>query len=154
MDIRSIRYPGIVSYKTEPGGGTTDYAIDIFHHAIKHGNYACFLDKNTALPMMYMDDAIRAAVELMDADTTNISVRSSYNVSGISFAPFEIAQEIKKIIPLFEISYSPDFRNRIAKTWPAQINDQQARKDWNWKPNYDLEKITRIMYDKLKMISV
>ena len=117
IDVRSIRYPGLISYKSQPGGGTTDYAIDIFHHAIKHKNYVCFLERNMGLPMMYMDDAIRATIELMEADSNKISVRSSYNISGLSFTPFEIAQEIIKTIPEFDISYSPDFRNDIAKSW-------------------------------------
>ena len=150
IDIRSIRYPGLISYKSSPGGGTTDYAIEIFHHAIKHGNYVCFLEKNRALPMMYMDDAIRATIELMEADKEKISVRSSYNVGGISFTPFEITQEIKKTLPNFEISYSPDFRNEIAKSWPSHINDQVARKDWGWRPNIDLDQMCQTMLKQLK----
>ncbi len=154
IDVRSIRYPGLISYKSQPGGGTTDYAIDIFHHAIKHKNYVCFLERNMGLPMMYMDDAIRATIELMEADSNKISVRSSYNISGLSFTPFEIAQEIIKTIPEFDISYSPDFRNDIAKSWPSQINDQVARKDWNWKPNIDLDQMTSIMLEQLKKVLV
>ncbi|MBG16357.1 MAG: NAD-dependent epimerase [Crocinitomicaceae bacterium] len=150
IDIRSIRYPGLISYKSSPGGGTTDYAIEIFHHAIKHGNYVCFLEKNRALPMMYMDDAIRATIELMEADKEKISIRSSYNVGGISFTPFEITQEIKKTLPNFEISYSPDFRNEIAKSWPSHINDQVARKDWGWRPNIDLDQMCQTMLKQLK----
>jgi nucleoside-diphosphate-sugar epimerase len=150
VDVRSIRYPGLISYKNAPGGGTTDYAIDIFHHAIKHGNYACYIDRNTSLPMMYMEDAIRATIELMSADKNNISVHSSYNLSGFSFNPFEISEEIKKHIPGFEISYKPDFRNNMALTWPSKIVDQQAKKDWAWKPNFDLEKTTLIMLKTLK----
>jgi len=151
VDVRSIRYPGLISYKGAPGGGTTDYAIEIFHHAIKHNNYVCFLEKNLALPMMYMDDAIRATIELMEADEQKITIRSSYNVSGITLTPYEIAEEIKKVIPAFEISYNTDFRNEIAKSWPSQINDQIARKDWGWRPNFDLQCITKIMLDELKL---
>jgi len=150
VDVRSIRYPGLISYKNAPGGGTTDYAIDIFHHAIKHGNYACYIDRNTSLPMMYMEDAIRATIELMNADKNNITVHSSYNLSGFSFNPFEISEEIKKHIPEFDISYKPDFRNNMALTWPSKIVDQQAKKDWAWKPNFDLEKTTLIMLKTLK----
>jgi nucleoside-diphosphate-sugar epimerase len=154
IDVRSIRYPGLISYKNLPGGGTTDYAIEIFHHAIKHNNYVCFLEKNRALPMMYMDDAIRATIELMEADKDKISIRSSYNVGGISFTPFEIAEEIAKSVPNFDISYSPDFRNEIAKTWPSHINDQVARKDWGWKPNVDLDQMCQTMLKQLKMVLV
>ena len=154
IDVRSIRYPGLISYKSLPGGGTTDYAIEIFHHAIKHNNYVCFLEKNRALPMMYMDDAIRATIELMEADKEKISIRSSYNVGGISFTPFEIAEEIAKSVPNFDISYSPDFRNEIAKTWPSHINDQVARKDWGWKPNVDLDQMCQTMLKQLKMVLV
>ena len=151
IDVRSIRYPGLISYKGAPGGGTTDYAVEIFHHAIKHNNYVCFLEKNLALPMMYMDDAIRATIELMEADEQKITIRSSYNVSGITLSPYEIAEEIKKVIPAFEISYNTDFRNEIAKSWPSQINDQIARKDWGWRPNFDLQGITKIMLEELKL---
>ena len=151
VDVRSIRYPGLISYKGAPGGGTTDYAVEIFHHAIKHNNYVCFLEKNLALPMMYMDDAIRATIELMEADEQKITIRSSYNVSGITLTPYEIAEEIKKVIPAFEISYNTDFRNEIAKSWPSQINDQIARKDWGWRPNFDLQGITKIMLEELKL---
>jgi len=150
VDVRSIRYPGLISYKNAPGGGTTDYAVDIFHHAIKHENYACYIDRNTSLPMMYMEDAIRATIELMNADKKNITIHSSYNLSGFSFNPFELSEEIKKHIPNFDISYKPDFRNDMALTWPSKIVDQQAKKDWAWKPNYDLEKTTLIMLKKLK----
>ena len=151
VDVRSIRYPGLISYKGAPGGGTTDYAVEIYHHAIKHKNYVCFLEKNLALPMMYMDDAIRATTELMYADEQKITIRSSYNVGGITLTPYEIADEIKSIIPEFEISYNPDFRNEIAKSWPSHINDQIARKDWGWRPNFDLNGITRIMLEELKL---
>ncbi len=151
VDVRSIRYPGLISYKGSPGGGTTDYAVEIFHHATKHKNYVCFLEKNLALPMMYMDDAIRATIELMEADDRKITIRSSYNISGITLTPYEISEEIKKIIPEFEISYNPDFRNEIAKSWPSQINDQIARKEWGWRPNFDLENITKIMLEELKI---
>jgi len=150
IDVRSIRYPGLISYKSLPGGGTTDYAIDIFHHALKHGNYSCFLGKNRALPMMYMDDAIRATIELMEAESSKITIRSSYNVSGISFTPHEIAQQIKKTLPNFEINYVPDFRDEIAKSWPFLINDQVAKKDWGWKPNINLEQMCNTMLKQLK----
>ena len=150
VDVRSIRYPGLISWSTEPGGGTTDYAVDIYHKALKDGNYECFLSEETALPMMYMDDAIRATVEIMQAPTEAIKIRSSYNLSGVSFTPKEIATEIKKRIPEFTISYKPDFRQKIADSWPASIDDSQARKDWNWKHKFDLASMTDEMLENLK----
>ncbi|WP_124978748.1 L-threonine 3-dehydrogenase [Nonlabens xiamenensis] len=150
VDVRSIRYPGLISWKTQPGGGTTDYAVDIFHQAISKGSYECFLKPDTALPMMYMEDAIRATVEIMNADPTSIKERSSYNLSGMSFTPEEIAQEIKKNLPEFSISYRPDFRQEIADSWPGSIDDQQARKDWNWEHKYALDSMVQEMLQQLK----
>jgi nucleoside-diphosphate-sugar epimerase len=150
VDVRSIRYPGLISYKSEPGGGTTDYAIEIFHHAIEEKKYNCFLQEDLYLPMMYMPDAIRATIELMEADASKISIRTSYNVSAMSFSPKEIAEEIKKHIPEFKISYQPDYRNQIAQSWPQSIDDSIARKDWGWKEEYDLPKLTKDMLANLK----
>ncbi|MGB4851086.1 MAG: NAD-dependent epimerase/dehydratase family protein [Ignavibacteria bacterium] len=150
LDIRSIRYPGLISYKTEAGGGTTDYAVEIFEEAVETGKYECFLKPDTKLPMMFMPDAIRGTIELMEADSSKLSIRSSYNLSGISFDPKGLAEEIKKIIPDFEITYKPDFRQSIADSWPQSIDDSVARKDWNWKHEYDLEKMSRIMLRETK----
>lgn len=150
VDVRSIRYPGLISWSTEPGGGTTDYAVDIYHKALKEGKYECFLSENTALPMMYMDDAIRATVEIMQAPSESIKIRSSYNLSGVSFTPNQIAAEIKKHIPTFSISYKPDFRQKIADSWPASIDDSFARDDWNWKHKFDLASMTNEMLENLK----
>jgi len=145
VDVRSIRYPGLISYKTEAGGGTTDYAVEIFYDAIKKGKYECFLTENTALPMMFMPDALKATIDLMEADESRIKVRSSYNISGISFNPKQIAAEIKKHIPDFKITYKPDFRQAIANSWPQSIDDSVAHKDWGWKHTYDLKKMTKEM---------
>lgn len=150
VDVRSIRYPGLISWSTEPGGGTTDYAVDIYHKALKDEKYECFLSENTALPMMYMDDAIRATVEIMLAPTESIKIRSSYNLSGVSFTPAEIAKEIKKHIPDFTITYKPDFRQKIADSWPASIDDSSAREHWNWKHKFDLDSMTVEMLEHLK----
>lgn len=150
VDVRSIRYPGLISWSTEPGGGTTDYAVDIYHKALKKGNYECFLSENTALPMMYMDDAIRATIEIMQAKDEDVKIRSSYNLAGVSFTPKEIALEIKKHIPNFSISYKPDFRQKIADSWPASIDDSSAQKDWNWKHKFDLASMTVEMLENLK----
>ena len=150
VDVRSIRYPGLISWSTEPGGGTTDYAVDIYHKALKDAQYECFLSEKTALPMMYMDDAIRATVEIMQAPSESIKIRSSYNLSGVSFTPTEIAGEIKKHIPSFSISYKPDFRQKIADSWPASIDDSFARNDWNWKHKFDLASMTNEMLENLK----
>jgi nucleoside-diphosphate-sugar epimerase len=150
VDVRSIRYPGLISWSTEPGGGTTDYAVDIYHKALKEGSYECFLSEETALPMMYMDDAIRATIEIMEAPIETIKIRSSYNLSGISFTPAEIALEIKKHLPNFKISYKPDFRQKIADSWPASIDDTNARADWNWKHQFDLAAMTLEMLENLK----
>lgn len=150
VDTRSLRYPGLISYKTPPGGGTTDYAVDIFFQAVKKKSYTCFLSENAYLPMMYMPDALRATVEIMDAPAAKIKLRSSYNLSAISFSPKEIAAEIKKHLPGFGISYKPDFRQQIADSWPASIDDTPARKDWGWKHEYDLKKMTADMLEHLK----
>lgn len=150
VDVRSIRYPGIISWKTLPGGGTTDYAIDIFHKAINKGHYDCFLSEDTALPMMYMDDAVKATLDIMNANVDDVKIRSSYNLSAISFTPKEIAKEIAKEIPEFTISYKPDFRQKIANSWPSSIDDSSARNDWNWNHSYDLEAITNEMLLHLK----
>jgi nucleoside-diphosphate-sugar epimerase len=150
VDVRSIRYPGLISWSTEPGGGTTDYAVDIYHKALKDGKYECFLSEETALPMMYMEDAISATVEIMQATSEQIKIRSSYNLAGVSFTPKEIAEEIKKHIPNFTISYKPDFRQKIADSWPASIDDSSAQKDWNWQHKFDLASMTVEMLENLK----
>ncbi len=150
VDVRSLRYPGLISWKTEAGGGTTDYAVDIFYKALLEKHYTCFLSASTALPMMYMDDAIKATINLMQADEKKLTVRSSYNLGAISFAPKEIAAEIKKHIPDFSIEYEPDYRQAIADTWPISINDASARADWNWQHDYDLEKLVIEMLTQLK----
>jgi nucleoside-diphosphate-sugar epimerase len=150
MDIRSLRYPGVVGWQSDPGGGTTDYAVDIYHYAVRGEDYNCFLSENTALPMIYMDDAIRATLELMDADEAKINVRTSYNLAGMSFSPIEIATSIQKVKPGFKTSYSPDFRQQIADSWPESIDDSAARSDWGWKPAFDLERMTEDMLFHLK----
>ncbi len=150
VDVRSIRYPGLISYTTEPGGGTTDYAVDIYHRALKHGQYRCFLKEGTVLPMMYMEDAIRATIAIMDAEDSEIKIRSSYNLSGVSYAPEDVTVSIKKHIPEFEIMYEPDFRQEIADSWPNSIDDTRAREDWGWKHKFELDEITGIMLENLK----
>lgn len=147
VDVRSIRYPGIISYKTLPGGGTTDYAIEIFHEAIRNGEYTSFLDKEAALPMMYMEDAINATVKIMEAPAEKIKVRSSYNLAAISFTPEILAEEIKKHLANFSINYEPDFRQKIAESWPSSIDDSAARQDWGWAHEFDLERMTSTMLD-------
>jgi nucleoside-diphosphate-sugar epimerase len=149
VDVRSIRYPGLISYKSAPGGGTTDYAIEIFHEALEHKQYKCFLREDTYLPMMYMPDAIRCTIELMEAPAEKISIRTSYNVSGLSFSPSEIAAEIKKHIPGFSVSYEPDYRQAIANSWPQSIDDSVARNDWGWKHQYELARMTTDMIENL-----
>ncbi|BFP40756.1 NAD-dependent epimerase/dehydratase family protein [Flavobacteriaceae bacterium GF1] len=150
VDVRSLRYPGLISWKTSPGGGTTDYAVEIYHKALEEKAYNCFLSEGTKLPMMYMDDAIRATISLMDANAGNLTVRSSYNLGAISCTPSEIAQSITSHIPDFEISYEPDFRQQIADSWPSSIDDSMAREDWGWKPTFDLNRITSEMLENLK----
>lgn len=145
VDVRSLRYPGIISYQSMPGGGTTDYAVEIFHAAVRGDHYACFLGPDTRLPMMYMPDAIRATLELMEAPVDQLHVHTSYNLAGISFTPAEIAAAIQRHLPEFQVSYQPDFRQAIADSWPAGIDDQPARRDWGWRPEYDLEEMTRDM---------
>lgn len=149
IDIRSVRYPGLISYKTEPGGGTTDYAVEIYFEAIKKGSYQCFVKKDTALPMMFMDDAIQNTIKLMNADADQLSLRSSYNMAGISFTAGELANSIKKRMPEFQITYKPDFRQAIADSWPASIDDSVAQKDWGLKTEFDLERMTDIMLEKV-----
>ena len=150
VDVRSVRYPGLISYTTLPGGGTTDYAVDIFYKALSDKNYECFLSSETKMPMMYMEDAINATVQIMQADADKIKIRSSYNLAAMSFTPTQIANEIKKHIPDFEISYKPDFRQKIADSWPASIDDARARKDWNWQEKYNLESMTTDMLKNLQ----
>jgi len=150
VDVRSLLYPGLISYKSAPGGGTTDYAVEIFLEALEEKKYECFLNENTYLPMMYMPDAIRATIELMEAPAEKISVRTSYNISAMSFSPKEIAAEIRKYIPEFKIHYKPDYRQAIADSWPQSIDDSVARLDWNWKEEYDLAAMTKDMTGNLK----
>jgi len=150
LDVRSIRYPGLISYKTEAGGGTTDYAVEIFYDAIESGKYECFLKPETKLPMMFMPDAIRATIELMEAEESKLSIHSSYNINGITFDPDQLSAEIKKHIKDFQITYKPDFRQSIAESWPQSIDDSVARNDWGWKHEYDLTKMTDIMLKEVK----
>ena len=150
IDIRSLRYPGLIGHKSQPGGGTTDYAVHIFHEALIKRSYRCFLDENTTLPMMYMRDAIRGTIELMEAKADKISVRSSYNIAAMSFSPREIGAEIKKHIRGFKISYNPDHRQKYAESWPKSIDDHIAKADWKWKPEYDLTKMTAEMIRNMK----
>lgn len=153
VDVRSLRYPGLISYKSAPGGGTTDYAVEIFHEALEEGHYECFLQKDTYLPMMYMPDAIRATIELMEAPTENIKIRTSYNISSMSFSPDEIGSEIKKQLPHFSISYKPDYRQQIADSWPQSIDDSVAREEWGWNHEYDLSRMTKDMLGNLQQTS-
>jgi nucleoside-diphosphate-sugar epimerase len=149
LDVRSLRYPGLISYKTKAGGGTTDYAVEIFFEAVKHKQYNCFLSENTILPMMYMPDAIRGTIELMDAPASSLSIRSAYNFSAFSFSPQDLAKCITAEIPDFSIQYAPDFRQTIADSWPASIDDSFAQKDWGWKPEFTLEKMTKDMLSNI-----
>ncbi len=149
LDVRSIRYPGLISWKSLPGGGTTDYAVDIYLQALAQKKYTCFLSENTYLPMMYMDDAIRATIELMEAPAAQLTTRLAYNISAMSFSPKEIAASIQQHIPDFTIDYAPDFRQQIADGWPQSIDDTLAQKDWNWKAAFDLEKMTATMLENL-----
>jgi nucleoside-diphosphate-sugar epimerase len=150
VDVRSLRYPGLISYKSAPGGGTTDYAVEIYHAALDEKKYQCFLEADSYLPMMYMPDAIRATLELMEAPSNKISIRTSYNIAGMSFSPKEIALSIQQEIPDFEISYKPDSRQNIANSWPQSIDDTVAQNDWGWKPEFDLDKMTKDMLVNLK----
>jgi nucleoside-diphosphate-sugar epimerase len=149
LDVRSVRYPGLISYKTPGGGGTTDYAIDIYFEAKKTNRYTCFLAEKTRLPMMYMPDAIRGTIELMEAPAEKVKVRSSYNISAISFTPEEQAMSIQKQLADFSIDYAPDFRQKIAESWPESINDDVARNDWGWKPEFDLDAMTKDMLENI-----
>ncbi len=149
VDVRSIRYPGLISWSTEPGGGTTDYAVDIYHKAITDGRFTSFLTENTALPMMYMDDAIKATIQIMQANDDKIKIRSSYNLAAMSFTPKQIAEEIKKRYSNFKIDYEPDFRQKIADSWPASIDDTAAREDWGWKNDFVLDSMTTEMLHQL-----
>lgn len=150
VDTRSIRYPGLVSYSTDPGGGTTDYAVDIFHHALSTRQYTCFLKPDAYLPMLYMPDAIRGTIELMHADSQNLSLHSSYNLGGLSFSPETLTNSIRRQIPDFQIDYQPDFRQEIADSWPSSINDSIATNDWGWKPAYSLDGMVMDMIKNLK----
>jgi nucleoside-diphosphate-sugar epimerase len=149
LDVRSLRYPGLISYKSDPGGGTTDYAVEIFHEALEEKKYECFLSEDTYLPMMYMPDAIRATIELMEAPAEKISIRTSYNLSGMSFSPKEISLAIAQHIPDFIVSYQPDYRQAIANSWPQSIDDSVARKDWGWKEEYTLQTMVKEMLDNI-----
>lgn len=151
VDVRSLRYPGLIGWKAAPGGGTTDYAVHIFYDALKSGNYTCFLSGETSLPMMHMEDAIKATIDLMHAEGNKLSIRSSYNLAGMSFTPEELTKEIKKLLPEFAISYAPDYRQAIADSWPASIDDGVARSDWGWNPSYDLAGLTRNMMDNIRV---
>lgn len=150
VDVRSIRYPGLISWSSPPGGGTTDYAVDIFYKALSEKKYDCFLSSETKMPMMYMDDAIAATIQIMQAPAEQVKIRSSYNLAAMSFTPTEIAAEIKKHIPDFNITYTPDFRQKIADSWPASIDDSLARKDWGWNHKFDIESMTNDMLEHLK----
>ncbi len=151
VDVRSIRYPGLISYTSLPGGGTTDYAVDIFYRAKLKGSFTSFLSADTALPMMYMEDAIRATIELMEAPSENVKIRSSYNLGGISFTPAELAKAIQVQMPEFTIDYAPDFRQEIADSWPGSIDDTAAREDWGWKEQYDLSRLVAIMLENVNV---
>ena len=150
LDIRSIRYPGVIGYQSMPGGGTTDYAVDIYHSAVKKQPYRCFLSAATKLPMVFMEDAIRATIELMQAPKENIKTRTAYNIAAMSFNPAEIFAEIKRVYPTFEVEFQPDFRQAIADKWPKSIDDSEARNDWSWTPRYDLQSMTAVMLEKLE----
>jgi nucleoside-diphosphate-sugar epimerase len=145
LDVRSLRYPGLIGYKAPPGDGTTEYSVHIFYGAIKEKHYTIFLKENTCLPMMYIDDAINGTIKLMEAPAKKITIRTSYNFAAISFTPKELAEEITKLVPRFTYDYKPDHRQKIADSWPKSINDSIARKDWGWKPIYDLPKMTKVM---------
>lgn len=150
VDVRSVRYPGIMSYKSSPGGGTTDYALEMCKEAIEEGEYTSYIDKDTYLPMMYMPDAIKATIEIMESAPDKVKLHSAYNLSAMSFSPKDIAEEIKKHIPDFKVDYKPDYRQEIANSWPSDVNDSKAREDWNWKHDFDLAATTKDMLDNLK----
>ncbi|WP_420602264.1 NAD-dependent epimerase/dehydratase family protein [Flagellimonas sp.] len=150
LDVRSLRYPGIIGHQSNPGGGTTDYAVEIFHKAVKQQPFTCFLDEETTLPMIFMDDAVRATLELMEAPRENIKIRTSYNIAGISFSPAQVVDSIREKYPEFKVEYAPDYRQDIASKWPKSILDKEAHRDWSWKPRYSLSKITKTMIDKLE----
>lgn len=150
VDVRSLRYPGLIGYKALPGGGTTDYAVDIFHKAIAGESYECFLSEGSMLPMMYMDDAVKATIDLMETDKENVKVRSSYNLAAMSFSPKEIAEEIKNHYPNFEVTYKSDFRQKIADSWPGSIDDSAARNNWGWQHSYGLKELVEVMITNLK----
>jgi nucleoside-diphosphate-sugar epimerase len=150
VDVRSIRYPGLISWKTQPGGGTTDYAVEIYQEALNSGAYQCFVSRDTRLPMMYMDDAISATLQLMDAPAERIGVRTSYNLGAVSFTPAQMAESIREELPDFQISYKPDYRQEIADTWPESIDDSKAREEWGWQHRFGLEEITREMLSRLR----
>jgi nucleoside-diphosphate-sugar epimerase len=150
VDVRSIRYPGLISYKSLPGGGTTDYAVDIFYKAKSEGKFTCFLNDDTALPMMFMDDAIRATIELMEAPSEQVKIRSAYNLAGCSFTPAELAAEIQTILPDFKIDYAPDFRQTIADSWPNSIDDSAAANDWGWKAHFDTKAMVKVMLENIQ----
>jgi nucleoside-diphosphate-sugar epimerase len=150
LDVRSLRYPGLIGYKAMPGGGTTDYAVDIYHKAVEGKPFTCYLQEDTYMPMMYMPDALKATLDLMHAPAENIKIRSSYNLAAMSFSPAEIAASIKKHIPDFQVTYAPDFRQQIADSWPQSIDDTPARQDWQWQPQYDLDSMTADMLENLR----
>ncbi|TXD52823.1 MULTISPECIES: NAD-dependent epimerase/dehydratase family protein [unclassified Polaribacter] len=154
VDVRSLRFPGIISWKTKPGGGTTDYAVDIYFKALEDKKYECYIAENTSLPMMYMEDALNATIQLMQADAKDVKIRNGYNLAAMSFTPKEMASEIKKHIPDFKITYKPDFREQIADSWPNSIDDSQARKDWNWQHKFDLKAMTADILKSLKELPV
>ena len=149
VDVRSIRYPGLIGFRSDPGGGTTDYAVDIFHKAIENGSYSCFLKEDTELPMMMMDDAIRATISIMEAPAASIRERGGYNIAGCSFTPAQLADIIRRSIPSFTITYAPDFRQAIADSWPASIDDTDARNDWGWRSEFDTEKLCATMLSEI-----
>jgi len=154
VDVRSIRYPGLIGSKSQPGGGTTDYAVHIFHHALDTGKYDCFLSADRTLPMMYMDDAIKATIDIMSAESSRLTIRTSYNIAGMSFSPAELAAEIKKELDHFEVTYSPDFRDDLAASWPESIDDSAAKEDWNWHSSYDITRLTKEMLNHLRIARI
>ena len=149
LDVRSLRYPGIISWKTPPGGGTTDYAVAIYYEALKKGSYDCFVNEKTVLPMMYMDDAVKATLKLMDAEPEKITVRTSYNLAAVSFSAGELAENVKKRVPGFKCTFTPDSRQKIADSWPKTIDDSKAREDWSWRHEFDLDRISEEMIENL-----